>query len=180
MISSDNFARELFEDAKQSLFNARQLTPSVGQQRHLRHALLSSFSFLELQIELIAKHFEKSHFFDIHEKAIINQREIVFDRGVFKLKATVRYYRLSDRMHLLQHKFKAARLTERQWWQPLMNATDRRNSVAHPREAVELKVGETESDLLAALNCASDLFEIVFGKALTYAAHGVKPKSPSG
>lgn len=176
MNSSDHFARELFEDAKQSLFDARKLNSSIAQQRHLRHALLSSFSFLELQIELIAKHFEKSSFFDVHEKAIINQREIAFERGVFKLKATVRFYRLSDRMHLLQHKFKAAKLTERQWWQPLMSATDRRNSVAHPREAVELKTAETEADLLATLNCASDLFEIVFGKGLTYAAHGVKPK----
>lgn len=176
MSSSDNFARELFEDAKDSLLKAKQAS-GTDQQRHLRHALLATFSFLELQIELIAQHFKSSEIFSVHEKGIINQREVSFEKGVFRLKSTIRYSRLSDRMHLLQIKFKGAKLTEREWWHALMGATERRNAVAHPRESVALSVEEIETSLLATLACASDLFEIVFGKSLPYAAHGVKPKS---
>lgn len=177
MSSSDAFARELFEDAKQSLKHAKLTTTDVVKQRHLRHSLLAAFSFLELQIELIAQHFKDSSFFSVHEQGVLGQKDVVFDKGSFKLKATTRYSRLPDRMLLLQSKFKGSKLTERTWWESLLRATDRRNAVAHPREPISLDEQDVESDLLAVLGCANDLFEIVFGKGLPYAGFGLKPKT---
>lgn len=176
MSSSDEFARELFEDAKQALRQAGVTSTEVVKQRHLRHSLLSAFSFLELQIELIAQHFRGSDFFTLHERGIIAQKEVVFDKGAFKMKEVTRFSRLSDRMLLFQHKFAANKLTERAWWDPLLRATDRRNTIAHPRGPVELHENDIEKDILAVLGCANDLFEIVFGKGLPYASLGVKPK----
>lgn len=176
MNSGDEFARELFEDSKQSLRQARTAANETAKQRHLRHSLLAGFSFLELQIEVISQHFKSSDFFTLHERGIIAQKEVVFDKGVFRLKEATRFTRLSERMLLLQHKFAGSKLTERQWWTPLQLATDRRNSVAHPRGPVVLEESLTEQDLLAVLGCANDLFEIVFGKGLPYASLGVKPK----
>jgi hypothetical protein len=179
LTSSDEFARELFEDAKQALKQAKSNTTEPLKQRHLRHSLLTAFSFLELQIELIAQHFKNSDFFTLHERGVLIQKEVVFDKGVFRLKDVTRYTRLADRMFLLQHKFAGCKLTERSWWDRLLNSTERRNSVAHPRGPIELDTDETEKDLLAILGCANDLFEIVFHKGLPYAAHGVKPKVSS-
>lgn len=179
MSSGDEFARELFEDAKHSLFLAKTQGDSVIQQRHLRHSLFTAFSFLELQIELISAHFKNSNFFSIHERGIIGQREVKLERGVFRLKDAVRFTRLSDRMLLLQNKFKGNKLAERAWWGPLMRATERRNLVAHPRGPLILDLDETEKDILATLQCANDLFEIVFGKGLPYAGLGSKPKLPT-
>lgn len=176
MSSSDEFARELFEDAKQALKQARASSTDVLKQRHLRHSLLSAFSFLELQIELIAQHFKNNDFFTLHERGIIAQKEVAFDKGSFRMRDVTRFTRLSDRMLLLQHKFAGSKLTQRAWWDPLLQATDRRNSIAHPRKPVTLDEGETEKDILAALGCANDLFEIVFGKGLPYASLGAKPK----
>jgi hypothetical protein len=174
--SNDEFARELFEDAKDCLHKARSTTDSVMRQRHLRHAILSAFSFLELQIDLVAQHFKASDFFSLHERGIINQREVSFERGSFKLKDAPRFSRLSDRMLLMQSKFKGSKLTARSWWDPLLYATERRNSVAHPRAVVTLELTDIESDLKAVISCANDLFEIVFGKGLPYATLGIKPK----
>lgn len=146
------------------------------KQRHLRHSLISAFSFLELQIELISQHFKDSSFFTLHERGIITQKEVVFDKGVFRMKDIVRYTRLSERMLLLQHKFAGSKLTQRVWWAPLIDATERRNSVAHPRAPIVLTEAQTEQDILAVLGCANDLFEIVFAKGLPYASLGSKPK----
>lgn len=175
MNSGDEFARELYEDAKHSLYAAKDSSDFI-RQRHLRHSLFTAFSFLELQIELISAHFKNSDFFSIHERGIIGQREVRFEKGAFKIKEAVKFSRLADRMLLLQHKFKGDKLAERDWWAPLMRATDRRNLVAHPRGLVILDIDETEKDILATLYCANDLFEIVFGKGLPYAGLGSKPK----
>jgi hypothetical protein len=174
--SGDEFARELFEDAKHSLKQAKAASSDLTKQRHLRHSLLAAFSFLELQIELIAQHFKDSTFLTLHERGIIAQKEVVFDKGVFRIKDVTRFTRLSERMLLLQHKFSGSKLTEREWWAPLINGTERRNSVAHPRAPIVLNEAQTEHDILAALGCANDLFEIVFGKGLPYASLGSKPK----
>jgi len=174
--SSDEFARELFEDAKQSLRQAGVTTSEAVTQRHLRHATLAAFSFLELQIDLIAQHFRDSDFFTLHETGMINQRDVVFDKGAFKMKDASRFTRLEDRMLLLQNKFKGSKLTEREWWEPLKKGTERRNSIAHPRGPVSLDAANVQSDLGAVLSCASDLFEIVFGKRLPYESLGLKPK----
>lgn len=177
MQSNDEFARELFEDAKNSVRQARASPNSLLQQRHLRHSLVSAFSFLELQIDLIAQHFEGNPFFSVHEQGILTQRDVAFDKGEFKLKKTERFSRLPDRMQLLQSKFKKSKLTERSWWGRLNLATTRRNSIAHPRRVVVLEIEEVESDLNAVLDCANDLFVAVFSKGLPYAAFGIKPKS---
>lgn len=177
MVSSDTFARELFEDAKHSLKQAKMTSTDTVKQRHLRHALLAAFGFLELQIELIAQHFRGSAFFTVHEQGVLAQIEVVFDKGNFKLKGTTRYSRLADRMLLLQSKFKGSKLSERSWWEPLIKATDIRNAIAHPRGPVTLKEADVESALLSVLGCANDLFEIVFGKGLPYSSFGIKPKT---
>lgn len=176
MSSGDEFARELFEDAKQSLKQAKSTSTEVIKQRHLRHSLLAAFSFLELQIDLIAQHFKDSTFFTLHERGIIAQKEVVFDKGAFRMKEVTRFTRLSERMLLLQHKFAGSKLTARSWWGPLIEATERRNSVAHPRAPIVLTESEMEQDILAVLGCANDLFEIVFGKGLPYSSLGSKPK----
>lgn len=176
MSSSDEFARELFEDAKQSLRQAGVSSGESVKQRHLRHATMAAFSFLELQIDLIAQHFRDSDFFTLHERALITQKDIVFDKGAFRIKEKSRFTRLEDRMLLLQSKFKGSRLTERSWWEPLKQGTDRRNSIAHPRGPISLDARDVEADLNAVLTCASDLFEIVFGKRLPYESFGLKPK----
>jgi hypothetical protein len=176
LISGDEFARELFEDAKQSLRQAKSTSTDLTKQRHLRHSLFASFSFLEMQIELISQHFKDSEFFTVHERGIIAQKEVSFDKGVFRMKDVTRFTRLSDRMLLLQRKFAGSKLTERDWWAPLIKATERRNSVAHPRAPIVLTETQIEQDALAVLGCASDLFEIVFGKGLPYAPLGTKPK----
>jgi hypothetical protein len=138
---------------------------------------MSAFSFLELQIDLIAQHFKGNVFFSIHEQGILMQRDVAFDRGEFKLKKTERYSRLPDRMQLLQSKFKRSKLTDRSWWERLILATSRRNSIAHPRCIVVLEIEEIERDLTAVLDCANDLFVAVFSKGLPYAPLGIRPKS---
>ena len=177
METSDDFARELIEDAKRSLQQAKSSTKDVSLQRHLRHSLMSAFSFLELQIELISQHFDGSSIFSVHEQGILAQKEVVFDKGVFRLKERPRYSRLADRMLLLQSKFRGSRLSEREWWGPLLTATEHRNSIAHPKAPIKLTIGDVERALTAALACANDLFEIVFSKGLPYASFGLKPKS---
>ena len=79
-------------------------------------------------------------------------------------------------MLLLQNKFKGSKLTERSWWEPLRQGTERRNTIAHPRGPISLDATVVEADLNAVLRCASDLFEIVFGKRLPYESLGLKPK----
>lgn len=176
MTSGDEFARELFEDSKNSLRLAKAVSTELAKQRHLRHSIIAAFSFLELQIDLISQHFKDSDFFTLHERGMIAQKEITFDKGTFKMKDGTRYSRLADRMLLFQSKFAGSKLAERDWWAPLITATERRNSIAHPRGPVVLNETQTEKDILAVLGCASTLFEIVFAKGLPYASLGVKPK----
>jgi hypothetical protein len=175
--SRDDFARELFEDAKCSL-RAATIEIDVGiQQRNLRHALFTAFSFLELQIDIVASHFTDNSFFSVHERGVLSQRDVVFDRGVFKIKNTTKYSRLTDRMFLLQNKFKGSQLSSRAWWAQLIEATDRRNAIAHPRSAFSLDLEEVERDLACIIQCADDIYKVVFGKGLPYAVFGTKPKS---
>lgn len=177
MGSSDTFARELFEDAKQSLKQAKLASGDSVRQRHLRHSLVAAFSYLELQIEVIAQHFKDTTIFSVHEQGVLAQKEVAFEKGVFKLKKTARYSRLPDRMYLLQSKFKSSKLSGRAWWGPLITATEHRNAVAHPKGPITLEVSDIESAVLAVLGCANDLFEIVFGKGLPYMSFGLKPKA---
>ncbi len=112
----------------------------------------------------------------MHERGLITQKDVVFEKGVFRIKDVTRFSRLSDRILLLQQKFAGSKLTEREWWGPLIKATERRNSVAHPRAPIVLSEMQIQEDILAVLGCANDLFEIVFGKGLPYNALGLKPK----
>lgn len=138
---------------------------------------MAAFSFLEMQIELISQHFKSSTIFSIHEQGVLAQRDVAFEKGVFRLKDSIRYSRLPDRMLLLQSKFKGSNLSEREWWGPLVKGTEHRNAIAHPKAPITLEEGDVEKALLAALGCANDLFEIVFGKGLPYVSFGLKPKA---
>ena len=177
MSKRDDFSRSLFESSKRELAAARISKVDSDTQAHLRHALMMGFSYLEFQIFEICRHLETADQLSVSERGVLLQREVRLRNGEFIVAPATKYWTLEDRLRVVQHRFAKTPLGKELWWPKLAVSANLRNDIAHPKEPVELTVENVETALLSVLGCTDHFFNLVYGKGVPYASHGLTPKT---
>lgn len=103
------------------------------------------------------------------------ERNVTFRSGGFHLTSSVKFYNLEEKMELLVRKFSDELITEETWWTKLKSSIKIRNSIAHPKEEVELRKADVKAALQAVLECVSSLYLAVFNRKLPYSSLGLSP-----
>jgi len=140
-----------------------------------RAALLHACSFLEAHLNYMADHFQDSPMFTLHERGLLLEKEVVFEKGKYVLSTKLKISRVQDKIDLLLAKCaNDPEAAKDGWYAALMQALNMRNSLVHPKEARTLVDSDVKSALAAVLMAADTLYNAVFKKRLPYAKKGIE------
>src|SRR6267142_5045363 len=101
MAQIDLFANELLEEAKRFLERAEESPDSTAKSANRHASLMLAFCALEAHINAIGEEFSRSSDLSAHEKAILLEKEVRLEDGVFTVTAALRMTRLEDRIEFL-------------------------------------------------------------------------------
>ncbi|MCY6379348.1 HEPN domain-containing protein [Hoeflea prorocentri] len=164
-----DYARTLMDAAKGFAEKAEIEKRTDQKQAFLRAALLHGVSFLEAHINEISDHFKNRSILSVHEKGVLLEREVRLEKGSFRLSATPKFSRMTDRIELLLKKFSDdVAASKGTWFSKLQAAIDARNRLVHPKEVHSLSHIEVIGALQAIIDCVDALFRAVFKKPLPY------------
>jgi len=169
------YSRSLMDAAKGFRTHALGLAEGEIKQAFLRAAFLHACSFLEAHLNYMAEHFTDNDMFSLHEKGVLQEKEVRFDHGAFHLSNTLKISRITDRIDLLLSKCSINPAADKAvWYNDVAYTIKTRNLLVHPKDARTL----SESDVQLALDCmlkaADKLYNVVFKKGLPYAKKGIE------
>lgn len=168
------YSRSLMEAAKGFRAVATEMTEGEIKQAYLRASFLHACSFLEAHLNYMAEHFTNDVMFSIHEKGILLEREVRFEKGKFRLASTLKIARITDRIDLLIAKCSSDPVAEKAGWYSDINTTlTVRNSLVHPKSTHIIKDAEVSLALTSILKAVDTLYSVVFKKNLPYAKRGI-------
>ncbi len=133
----DAFATELFEEAKRFLEKTKEADNTEGKKAFLHAALLVGMSSLEAHINAICEEMSGRDGLNLLDLSMLSEKEIVFDKGEYKLTKKLKIYNLMDRILFISKRFAMAGRkldTNADWWSKLHQGVDLRNSLVHPKE----------------------------------------------
>ncbi len=92
------------------------------------------FCSFEAQVNSIADEMAVGHGLSVHDKAVLQEKEVRLENGKFSLQKGLKIYRLEDRFMFLHVRFSATKLDKTEaWWAALQNAVNLRNELTHPK-----------------------------------------------
>jgi len=169
-----NYSKGLMEAAKGFRNRAQVMPEGSIKQAYLRAALLHGFSFLEAHLNYMAEHFHDSQMFSVHERGILLERDVVFEKGEFQLSQKTKFARMTDRIELLLTKCSEdLSAAKGQWYSRLKEAIKIRNALVHPKEVHALTDVQLREALEAILEAVESLYRAVFKKGLPYTKKGL-------
>ncbi len=161
---------EFFEISKEN----RDL---IARKAYLHASLLLSISSLEAFVNGIAIDFKNVSGLSLHEKAFLEEKQIMLKNGDFLITNQLKMSRLTDRIEFLFIKFNKALLNKRsKWWQNLKAGIALRNNMVHPKEYHDIKDQQIEATLLAVIECINNLFRAIYKKKLPSFSMGLNSK----
>lgn len=169
------YSRNLMESAKGFRTHAITLPEGEPKQAFLRASLLHACSFLEAHLNYLAEHFTTESTFSLHERGVLLEREIRFNRGVFQITDALKISRMTDRIDILLNKFTEDAATSKSSWYPNLTSTLKtRNALVHPKDSHILTEDDVELALLCVLDATDTLYNAVFKKGLPYVKKGIE------
>lgn len=127
------YCRGLMEASKGLRSQALLVAEGDVKQTLLRAALLHACSFLEAHLNYMADHFQDSPMFTLHERGLLLEKEVVFEKGKYVLSTKLKISRIQDRIDLLLAKCaNDPGGVKDGWYAALMQALSMRNSLVHP------------------------------------------------
>lgn len=174
MSEIDNFARQLLEEAKRFLEIAKVETKSDGKNAYLHAALLLAVSSVEAHINAIADEKLMMQDLEILEKSILAEKEYTFSDGKFELTEKLKMYRLVERIEFIYYRFTNTKINkaELDWWSPLLDAINKRNSIVHAKDKLELSHRDVKKAILSILEFLNFLYNSLY--KTNYPAYGRK------
>jgi hypothetical protein len=162
----DNFATALLEEAKRFLEKAIEGGQGEAQTAFLHAAMMVGFASLEAHVNAVADEFSQLPTLTIHDKAVLQEKEVRLEHGQYKLKHNVaKFYRLEDRFLFLHERFSGAPLDRKTlWWSQLSEAIELRNSLTHPKTVPHMTVQDVDRALTAVIDCIDALYKGVYRK----------------
>lgn len=161
----DNFTNTLFNEAKFLLEKAKYSTEKPDVECSYLHAsLLLGMSALEayvngISLELIEGGFDLS----LNEKALISERDIIFNKGSFQLGTKLKMQRLIDRIDFIYCKYSNKSISSQDTWNQNIKQTIKlRNDLVHPKSELCITYNQVESALKNILQTIDVLYKAVY------------------
>lgn len=159
---ADGFSIRLLDEAKHFLEKA-EAASGDEREAYLHASLMVGFSALESHLNGIADELSSRPTSDLLHKAILLEKDVTIDKGVWKVGRD-KYYRLEDRIAFLAAEYAGVAPSSFDWWSPLGDAMKVRNSLVHPREAIALELSDVQRFVGAIIRALNDIYFGVFNK----------------
>jgi hypothetical protein len=173
----DGFASQLLEESKRFLERAKETENDEARQAYLHACVLLSFSSLEAHVNSIIDEFGKEGLgLTVHELALLIEREVVFDKGSFRMSNSLKMSRIKDRILLLIQKFGRDYDASFPWTSRLGNALELRNRITHPKNAETIEIEQTAAVIQAVIEVVDFMFQAIYRKGLPAAKRGLQSK----
>jgi hypothetical protein len=173
----DEFSSNLLEEAKRFFEIAKDSGDLMARRAYLHASLLLSISSLEAFVNGIAIDFKNFSGLSLHEKAFLEEKQIMLKNGKFFITDQLRMTRLTERVEFLFVKFNKALLDKQsKWWQNLKEGISLRNNMVHPKEYHDIEDKQIQATLLAVIECINNLFRAVYRKKLPSFNMGLNSK----
>ena len=177
MDNFDKYSVDLLEEAKRFLELAKKQQGTAGEKAYLHAALLVSISSLEAFINGIADDFKDSSAFNLHEKAFLEEREVILEKGKFKITNRLKMTRLLERIEFLFNKFKPNSLSkDADWWSKLKEGILLRKALVHPKEFSDIQYKDVEFTIRAVISCINQLFLTIYKRSFPGFSLGLESK----
>ncbi|WP_152650546.1 hypothetical protein [Demequina aurantiaca] len=161
-MEADGFSIRLLDEAKRFLEKA-EVASGDEQDACLHAALIVGFSALESHLNGIAEELSSRTNTDLLHKAILLEKDIKIENGVWNLGKD-KFYRLEDRIAFLAAEYSGKAPSAFTWWSSLRDGMKVRNSLVHPRDAIVLKLSDVQRFLGAIVEALNDIYLGVFKK----------------
>lgn len=170
----DDFAGSLLEEAKRFLEKAVEARSDDEQAASLHAALMIGFCAFEAQLNAIADEMSVGHGLSIHERAVLQEREVRLENGKFSLQKGLKMYRLDDRVMFLYARFSTTKLDrEEPWWAALRKAITLRNELTHPKDVPAVSIASIRDAMSAIIEAIDRLYKAVYKKPFPAASRGL-------
>lgn len=171
MIASeiDDFASSLLEESKRYLERARECKGTSGETPHLHASLMLAFCALEAHVNAVADEVAQRDQVALHTRALLLEKEVRLEDGVFVLGKNFKMQRLLDRI-LALHQHGTRPDVKGQWRSALGTAIDLRNKLTHPKEVPAVTPAAVKKALEAVILTLDALYLAVYRRRFP-AAH---------
>jgi hypothetical protein len=179
VVSIDDFAAILLEEAKRFLEMAKDSDRDQnepGCHAHLHAAVMLSFCALEAHVNAVADEMSLTQGLSIHEKAILQEKEVKLEEGKFKLKKELKIFRLEDRILFLHARFSGEPLDKTSWMPALKDAIHIRNQLTHPKDVTALTITQVSASITSVIEAIDALYQAIYKKSFPAKARGLQSK----
>lgn len=151
----DDFASQLFEEAKAFL----ERFDNHKKVAYLHAALNLAFCSLEAHVNAIAQEYSLATNLSAWDRAVLLEKTIDFEDGVFETGSKSKMYRLEDRITFLCRRFSANPISKQtSLWSNFKEALNLRNDLTHPREHIEVTREAVAKSLTAVLDILDHMY----------------------
>lgn len=174
MTGIDQFAGSLLEEAKRFLERAVEAKFVEARNAYLHAALMIGFCSFEAQVNAIADEMSVGHGLTVHDKAVLQEKDVRLENGKFSLQKGLKIYRLEDRVMFLYARFSVTKLDKTEpWWMALQGAVNLRNELTHPKAVPAITVAAVRNALTAIVEATDRLYRAVYKKPFPAAVRGL-------
>lgn len=165
----DKFVIQLFEEAKSFYEKAKCTEEKDTKDAYLHASLLLIMSSLEACInsivdELLIEPYNNEY--DLLEQSLLLEKEIIFEKGHYKLGNKLKMSRMTDRVEFIIYKYSGKEIpASSEWFNQLKQSIDIRNKLVHPKEYISLTEKQVEIAMLSVLDAINELYKAVYKKA---------------
>jgi hypothetical protein len=141
-------------------------------KRYFRAAVFYTASAMEAFLNYIGDSFNKAERLSSHERAFLNDNQLVFDPIKGSVITQTRYYGIDDKLKFLIHKFiPKYNIGKSKAWANFIDFKDLRDSLVHPRQVDdEIEIKEYREKLLmgmfGTITLMNDISKGVFKRPL--------------
>lgn len=179
----DEFAADLLEESKRFLELAKISESNgdhAGRQAYLHATIMLAFCGLEAHINAVADEMLLTKGLSVHDRAVLQERDVRLEDGKFRLRKELKIYRLEDRILFLHSRFSAQPLDKSTWLSALKTATGFRNQLTHPKGVATPTISNAESAILAIIAVIDALYMAIYKKSFPAKARGIQSKLTFG
>lgn len=174
MIGIDKFAVSLIEEAKRFLEKALEAETDSERDAFLHAAIVIGFCSFEAQVNAIADEMSVGHGLSVHDKAVLQEKDVRLENGKFSVQKGLKIYRLADRVMFLYARFSVTKLDKTEaWWTALLNALNLRNQLTHPKTVPAITVDAVRDALTAIIDATDQIYRAVYKKPFPPSARGL-------
>lgn len=179
MAEIDGFAASLLEESKRFLERANEADSnqdSIGREAFLHATIMLAFCGLEAHVNAVADEMSLTKGLSVHDKAILQEKDVKLEDGRFRLKNSLKIYRLEDRMLFMHARFSSQPLNKSTWLPSLQVASKLRNQLTHPKSVSAVTILSAQAVVMAVVDAIDALYMAIYKKPFPSKVRGYQSK----